>query len=80
MKTWLLAVLAAILVTSPALSGSAQTNGPSGKVTISYEFKRYSNAASNQLTVWIEDAGGKYIRALYISNYAGRRGGWKARP
>lgn len=51
-----------------------------GRVTISYTLTRLSRIASNQLAIWIEDADGRYVRTLFVTDFTGRRAGWKRRP
>lgn len=48
-------------------------------VTISFTFNRTKTIASNQFAVWIEDAGGKLVKTLFVTNFTAS-GGWKARP
>ena len=49
---------------------------PSVKVTFSYV--RQTGRASNQFAVWVEDAKGKFIKTLYVTNYTGQ-GGFRIR-
>jgi len=46
---------------------------------LNFTFTRQSGAASNQFAVWIEDAGGRYVKTLYATRYTAN-GGWRNRP
>ena len=45
---------------------------------VSFDFARRGGSASNQFAVWIEDAGGRYVRTLYATQWTAR-GGWRRR-
>jgi hypothetical protein len=51
----------------------------SGTLTVSFDFSRQSGHASNQFAVWIEDAGGNYVKTLYATGFTAN-GGYKIRP
>jgi hypothetical protein len=36
--------------------------------------------ASNQFAIWIEDEEGHFVRTLFVTNFVGKRAGWKTRP
>jgi len=57
----------------------AQTQAVTGKVTITYTLSRISGRASNQYAIWIEDESGRFVRSLFVTDYMGRRQGWKVR-
>jgi hypothetical protein len=59
---------------------SAQAALPTGKVTVTLTVNRSMKIASDQLAVWIEDEKGAFVRTLFVTDFAGRRAGWKARP
>ncbi|MBN1838138.1 MAG: DUF2271 domain-containing protein [Spirochaetales bacterium] len=58
----------------------AQPAEAAGRVTITYTLNRLSRIASNQLAIWIEDANGRFLRTLMVTDFAGRDAGWKRRP
>ena len=58
----------------------AQSVEATGRVTITYTFNRLPRIASNQLAIWIEDADGEFLRTLMVTDFAGRKAGWKRRP
>lgn len=45
-----------------------------GKVEISFPFVKQKGYASNQFVVWIEDAEGKFLKTLYVTNFTARQG------
>jgi len=51
----------------------------SGTVDITYVLHRTPTSGSNQVAVWIEDEGGKYVKSLFASKFAAD-GGFKQRP
>jgi hypothetical protein len=57
----------------------AEAPAPAGSVTVSYEFTWKPRIASNQVAVWIEDAAGAFVRTLIVTNFTGKRAGWKFR-
>jgi hypothetical protein len=70
-----------LLVSAFALSlPSAEVAGEADGVTVAYTLKRTSKIASNQYAVWIEDENGRFVKTLFVTNYTGKRAGWKARP
>ncbi|WP_052422529.1 DUF2271 domain-containing protein [Nonomuraea candida] len=50
-----------------------------GLVRVDYRLTRLPQHASNQLAVWIEDAGGRYVRTLFATSYTAN-GGYVRRP
>ncbi|OEJ16198.1 hypothetical protein BFL38_12255 [Brachyspira hampsonii] len=50
------------------------------KVNISFDYTKRPGFASNQIAVWAEDNNGSYIATIYITDFTGRREGWKKRP
>jgi hypothetical protein len=67
----------ALLLCGVALSAQP---GAGARVVVTYDLTRMRQIASDQIAVWIEDANGAFVRTLYVSNYAGKRAGWKKRP
>ena len=78
MKLRIMSVLIfCLLIAVAALSAQ---DGSGGKVIISYTLERLERRGSNQLAVWIESAGGQYIRTLFATNFMARRKGFLIRP
>ena len=50
------------------------------KVNISLDYTKRPGFASNQIAAWAEDNNGNYIATIYITDFTGRREGWKKRP
>ena len=50
----------------------------SPSVKVSFPYIRQSGRASNQYAVWVEDAKGKFIKTLFVTNYTGQ-GGFRIR-
>ena len=48
-------------------------------VQINFDYTKRGGFASNQIAVWVEDARGNYIKTIYITDFTGRREGWKKR-
>lgn len=57
----------------------AQTGSP-GRVEITYTLNRLNRIASNQLAVWIEEAGGRYVKTLFATDFMARKKGFLRRP
>jgi hypothetical protein len=55
-------------------------DGSWGKVIISYTLDHLEQRASNQLAVWIEDAGGRHVKTLFATDFMARRKGFRIRP
>ena len=58
-------------------TGEEEKENSSGisEVEISFDYARMSTHASNQIAVWVEDADGKLVKTIYVSDFtAGRRG------
>jgi len=51
----------------------------SGKVIVTFDYKRQSGTASNQFAVWIEDMDGQLVKTLYATRFTAS-GGYKDRP
>ncbi len=83
-KIALIATLLALALLCACAGGGAASPvspppGEASGVVISFDFARQSGYASNQFAVWIEDAGGNYIKTLYATRYTAS-GGYKNRP
>jgi hypothetical protein len=50
-----------------------------GAVVITFDFRRQPGTGGNQFAVWIEDAGGGFVKTLYATRFTAA-GGWKRRP
>ncbi len=57
-----------------------QVREATGTVTVNYTYSRISGPGSNQFAIWIEDGSGKLFRTLFVTDYTGRKQGWKVRP
>jgi hypothetical protein len=66
-----------LVASSGALSA---LGGSPGKVIVSYSLERLDRRASNQIAVWIEDAGGQYLKTLFATDFMARRKGFLMRP
>jgi hypothetical protein len=71
------ALVAMLAVTGACLH--AQAAPPTGRVTVTFTVNRSMKIASDQLAVWIEDEKGAFVRTLFVTDFTGRRSGWKAR-
>ena len=74
------AAFCAVLAVVAAIAVDAQASAAAGTVTITYTFARSARTASNQFAIWIEDEKGAFVRTLFVTDFVGRRAGWKARP
>ena len=65
-----------------AASGGAldAQEGSSGIVIVSYSLEHLDRRASNQIAVWIESAGGEYVKTLFATDFMARRKGFISRP
>lgn len=48
-------------------------------VQINFDYTKREGFASNQIAVWVEDSNGNYIKTIYITDFTGKREGWKKR-
>ena len=48
-------------------------------VQINFDYTKRGGFSSNQIAIWLEDANGNYIKTIYITDFTGRREGWKKR-
>ncbi|WP_083615767.1 DUF2271 domain-containing protein [Megasphaera cerevisiae] len=59
---------------APAAVGEKTPVRSEGTVDISFLYTAQNGIASNQFAVWIEDSEGKYIKTLYVTQFAGTGG------
>jgi hypothetical protein len=71
-------VLALIFAGGAALH--AQAASPTGSVVVTFTVTRSHTIASDQWAAWIEDEKGAFVRTLFVTNFLGRRAGWRIRP
>ncbi|MFC4563947.1 DUF2271 domain-containing protein [Nocardiopsis mangrovi] len=64
---------------SPGESAQEPAAAGLGLVRVNYRLHRLPQLASNQIAVWIEDAGGTYIRTLFATSFTAN-GGYVRRP
>lgn len=62
-----------------ACSSFAQSSSSSSAVKITFDYKRSSTIASNQVALWIQDESGKLVKTIYASNFTSRGRGYKRR-
>lgn len=72
-------LLCVLLFLGLSLSCFAQA-APTGSVTISYSFNRQLRIASNQYAIWIETDKGVFVKTLLVTDFTGKKAGWKRRP
>ena len=48
-------------------------------VQINFDYPKRGGFSSNQIAIWVEDNNGNYIKTIYITDFTGRRAGWKKR-
>ena len=48
-------------------------------VCVSFSYEKQEGYASNQIAIWVEDANGKYVNALYATQWT-VKGGYTKRP
>ena len=48
-------------------------------VGITFDFKRMSTMASNQLAIWIEDEDGDLVKTIFVTDFSGARRGYRNR-
>lgn len=58
---------------------SPSQNQTQSSVKITFDYKRASTIASNQVAFWIQDESGKVIKTIYVSNFTSRGRGYKRR-
>lgn len=50
-----------------------------GELVVTFDYEKQSGHASNQFTVWIEDADGNFVKTLYATRFTAN-GGYQNRP
>ena len=80
MRGFTRAVFCAAFAVIAAIAVDAQASAATGTVTITYTFTRIARTASNQYAIWIENEKGAFVRTLFVTDFVGRRAGWKNRP
>ena len=70
-------ILFMIIIASYVNENYAQNT--SKKVNISFDYTKREGYASNQIAVWAEDDKGNYITTIFITDFTGKREGWKKR-
>lgn len=73
------ALVLAMFLTAAAAFAAGTGGQASGTVTVGYDLHRMPTIASNQMAVWIEDSGGKFVKTLYVTWFTGK-GGYERRP
>lgn len=68
-----------IILFSLIITASLEYAQNSKTVQINFDYTKREGFASNQIAVWVEDANGNYIKTIYITDFTGRRAGWKQR-
>lgn len=78
---FLLAIVttALLLVSGCAAAPAAQVQRDNDIVAVSFDFMKQDGYASNQYAVWVQDANGKLVKTLFVTNFAAS-GGYKKRP
>ena len=65
-------------VQSTQKASSAAQQAPQGaNVAISFAFDRANKKGSDQFAIWIEDAQGKLVRTVFVTNYTVKKGAAK---
>jgi hypothetical protein len=64
---------------SPQAGGEAPTGEGGGYVRFDIGFNRQSGHASNQFAVWIETAGGEFVKTVAATKFTAN-GGYESRP
>ncbi|GMO16496.1 MAG: hypothetical protein Ta2A_26080 [Treponemataceae bacterium] len=70
----LCAMLLAVCVPVGAQSAAAKVP------VLTLDFTNIAGSATNQYAVWLEDVSGQFIKTVFVTDFTGRKGGWKKRP
>lgn len=62
----------------PGLAASGET-AATFRAEIDFSYRRQAGPGSNQIAIWVENAEGKVVRTLYVSDFTAGRGGWRIR-
>ena len=80
LSVWILLSICMILLVGCAAQTTATTvQRQDDIVAITFDFSKQSGYASNQFAVWIEDANGKLMKTLFVTQFTAN-GGYKKRP
>lgn len=80
LSVWILISICMILLVGCAAQTTATTvQRQDDIVAITFDFSKQSGYASNQFAVWIEDANGKLVKTLYVTQFTAN-GGYEKRP
>ena len=72
-------ITATLLLGFGCASAPAQEQPDNDIVAVTFDFAKQSGYASNQFAVWVEDAGGKLVKTLFVTNFTAN-GGYQKRP
>lgn len=61
------------------ISASYEYSQNNKTVQINFDYTKRDGFSSNQIAIWLEDANGNYIKTIYITDFTGRKSGWKKR-
>ena len=80
LSVWILLGICMILLVGCAAQTTATTvHRQDDIVAITFDFSKQSGYASNQFAVWIEDANGKLVKTLFVTQFTAN-GGYEKRP
>ena len=69
-KKYFIAVLAAMLLTVPAMAQRKQGKAAKAKtVEVSFDYQKQAGPGSNQYAVWIENEQGDVVKTLFVTSY-----------
>lgn len=69
-KKYFIAVIAAMLLTVPAMVQSKQSKAAKAKtLEVSFDYQRQRGPGSNQYAVWIENEKGDVVKTLFVTSY-----------
>ncbi len=80
LSVWILLIICMILSVGCAAQPTASAvQRDDDIVAITFDFSKQSGYASNQFAVWIEDANGKLVKTLFVTQFTAN-GGYEKRP
>lgn len=65
--------------TAPTGSSNNPSFAPS-RVVVSFDYVHTATSASNQMAIWVEDAGGTLVRTVLVTNFTAAYRGYEYRP
>ena len=69
-KKYFIAVLAAMLLTVPAMAQRKQGKAAKAKtVEVSFDYQKQTGPGSNQYAIWIENEQGDVVKTLFVTSY-----------